>query len=146
MTAFNTSKIIGMAALASLLVALPALGQDAEIADEVVETLSEGVSADVVFILNSFIMILGGILVMWMAAGFAMLEAGFVRTKNVSMQLLKNISLFSLAAIFYYLIGYNLMYPLGNWSIGSDEAGYLGAPAAIANAVNDALAPRGVML
>jgi ammonium transporter, Amt family len=127
MTAFNTSKIIGMAALASLLVALPALGQDAEIADEVVETLSEGVSADVVFILNSFIMILGGILVMWMAAGFAMLEAGFVRTKNVSMQLLKNISLFSLAAIFYYLIGYNLMYPLGNWSIGSDEAGYLGA-------------------
>jgi ammonium transporter, Amt family len=94
----------------------------------VVETLSEGVSADVVFILNSFIMILGGILVMWMAAGFAMLEAGLVRTKNVSMQLLKNISLFSLAAITYYLIGYNLMYPLGNWSIGSDETGgYLGA-------------------
>ncbi len=123
MTAFKTSKILGMAALASLLVALPALGQDAEVSQEVVETLSEGVSADVVFILNSFIMILGGILVMWMAAGFAMLEAGFVRTKNVSMQLLKNVSLFSLAAIFYYLIGYNLMYPLGNWTIGSDETG-----------------------
>jgi ammonium transporter, Amt family len=44
------------------------------------------------------------------------------------MQLTKNIALFALAGIFYYLIGYNLMYPLGNWSIGSDETGgYLGA-------------------
>nr|MDJ0638885.1 ammonium transporter [Paracoccaceae bacterium] len=48
--------------------------------------------------------------------------------KNVTMQMTKNIGLFSLAAIFYYLIGYNLMYPLGNWSIGTDETGgYLGA-------------------
>ncbi|AEQ53301.1 ammonium transporter [Pelagibacterium halotolerans] len=125
---FKTSKLLGAAALASLLIALPALGQDAEVAEEVVETLSEGVSADVVFILNSFLMIFGGVLVMWMAAGFAMLEAGLVRTKNVSMQLLKNISLFAIAAIFYYLIGYNLMYPLGNWTIGSDDTGgYLGA-------------------
>src|SRR5690606_26681878 len=110
-----------------LLVALPALGQDAEGVEEVVETVSEGVSADVVFILNPFIMILGGILVMWMAAGFAMLEAGLVRSKNVSMQLLKNTPLFSLAAIAYYLIGYNVMYTLGIWTIGSEEAGYLGA-------------------
>ena len=88
---FKTSKLLGTAALASLLIALPALGQDAEVAEEVVESLSEGVSADVVFILNSFLMIFGGVLVMWMAAGFAMLEAGLVRTKNVSMQLLKNI-------------------------------------------------------
>ncbi|UYQ72338.1 ammonium transporter [Pelagibacterium flavum] len=125
---FKTSKLLGAAALASLLIALPALGQDAGVAEEVVETVSEGVSADVVFILNSFLMIFGGVLVMWMAAGFAMLEAGLVRTKNVSMQLLKNISLFSIAAIFYYLIGYNLMYPLGNWTIGSDDTGgYLGA-------------------
>lgn len=127
---FKTSKLLGTAALASLLIALPALGQDAPVeeAAEAAATLSEGVSADVVFILNSFIMILGGILVMWMAAGFAMLEAGLVRTKNVSMQLLKNISLFSIAAIAYYLVGYNLMYPLGNWAIGSDETGgYLGA-------------------
>jgi len=130
MTAFKSTKLLGTAALVALAVALPAFGQevDPEAAEEVVETLSEGVSADVVFILNSFIMILGGILVMWMAAGFAMLEAGFVRTKNVSMQLVKNISLFSLAAIAYYLVGYNLMYPLGNWAIGADETGgYLGA-------------------
>ncbi|WMT92288.1 ammonium transporter [Pelagibacterium sp. H642] len=122
------SKLLGMAAMASLLIALPALGQDAAPVEEAAATVSEGVSADVVFILNSFLMIFGGVLVMWMAAGFAMLEAGLVRTKNVSMQLLKNISLFSIAAIAYYLIGYNLMYPLGNWTIGSDETGgYLGA-------------------
>ncbi|PYE83715.1 ammonium transporter [Pseudoroseicyclus aestuarii] len=85
-------------------------------------------STDSVFIFNSLLFLIGGFLVMWMAAGFAMLEAGLVRSKNVAMQCMKNIALFSLAAIFYYLIGYNLMYPLGNWSIGADETGgYLGA-------------------
>lgn len=111
----KTTKLIGTAALASLFVALPALGQDAAAAEEVVETVSEGVSADVVFILNSFLMIFGGILVMWMAAGFAMLEAGLVRTKNVSMQLVKNVSLFSIAAVAYYILGYILMYPGDAW-------------------------------
>ncbi len=72
-------------------------------------------STDSVFILNSLLFLIGGFLVFWMAAGFAMLEAGLVRSKNVTMQLTKNIALFSLAAIFYYLIGYNLMYPLGTW-------------------------------
>ena len=85
-------------------------------------------STDSVFIFNSLLFLIGGFLVFWMAAGFAMLEAGLVRGKNVTMQLTKNISLFSLAAIAYYLIGYNLMYPLGSWSIGTDETGgYLGA-------------------
>ena len=51
-----------------------------------------------------------------MAAGFSMLEAGLVRSKNVTMQLTKNVALFSLATVFYYLIGYNLMYPLGTWA------------------------------
>ncbi|MEL6482238.1 MAG: ammonium transporter, partial [Pseudomonadota bacterium] len=55
-------------------------------------------------------------------------EAGLVRSKNVAMQCTKNMALFSIAAVGYYVIGYNLMYPLGNWSIGSDETGgYLGA-------------------
>ena len=57
-------------------------------------------STDTVFILNSLLFLVGGFLVFWMAAGFAMLEAGLVRSKNVTMQLTKNISLFSLAAIF----------------------------------------------
>ena len=59
---------------------------------------------------------------MWMAAGFCMLEAGLVRTKNVSMQLTKNVALFSLAAVGYWLIGFNLMYPGDGWAV----AGYLG--------------------
>ena len=58
-----------------------------------------------------------GFLVMWMAAGFAMLEAGLVRSKNVTMQCLKNVSLFAIAAIMYYLVGYNLMYPGDGWAI-----------------------------
>jgi len=80
------------------------------------------------FLYTTFLFLIGGFLVMWMAAGFAMLEAGLVRSKNVAMQCTKNVALFSLAAVAYYVIGYNLMYPLGNWSIGSDETGgYLGA-------------------
>ena len=75
------------------------------------------VGTDGVFILNSLLFLMSGFLVMFMAAGFCMLEAGLVRGKNTTTQLTKNIALFSLAAIGYYLIGYNLMYPLGSWSI-----------------------------
>ena len=70
-----------------------------------------------VFILNSLLFLIGGFLVMFMAAGFCMLEAGLVRAKNTTTQLTKNIALFSIAAIGYYLIGYNLMYPLGSWAM-----------------------------
>jgi Amt family ammonium transporter len=54
--------------------------------------------------------LIGGFLVMWMAAGFAMLEAGLVRSKNVSMQCLKNIALYSIAGLMFWVIGYSLMY------------------------------------
>jgi len=70
-----------------------------------------------VFILNSLLFLIAGFLVMFMACGFCMLEAGLVRAKNTTMQLTKNVALFSIAAVGYYLIGYNLMYPLGSWSI-----------------------------
>ncbi|WP_281857632.1 ammonium transporter [Litoreibacter halocynthiae] len=101
---------------AATLIALPTMGlaQDAE-------TLP--VSTEIGFIFNTFMFLVAGFLVFWMAAGFAMLEAGLVRSKNVAMQLTKNIALFSLAAIAYYLIGYNLMYPGDGWSIN----GILGA-------------------
>ena len=87
-----------------------------------------GVNAatDTVFILNSLLFLMGGFLVFWMAAGFAMLEGGLVRSKNVTMQMTKNISLFSLASVFYYLIGYNLMYPLGTWSVEGVLSGVWG--------------------
>ena len=70
-----------------------------------------------VFILNSLLFLVGGFLVMFMACGFCMLEAGLVRAKNTTTQLTKNIALFSIAALGYYLVGYNLMYPLGDWAI-----------------------------
>lgn len=74
--------------------------------------------ADTTFIFNTLLFLIGGFLVFWMAAGFAMLEAGLVRSKNVSMQLIKNVALFSIAAIMYWIIGYNVMYPGdGNWLI-----------------------------
>jgi len=79
-----------------------------------------------VFILNSLLFLMAGFLVMFMACGFCMLEAGLVRSKNTTMQLTKNISLFSIAAVGYYLLGYNLMYPLGTWSIEGIFSGVIG--------------------
>ena len=78
--------------------------------------LAQTVSTDEVFILNSLLFLMSGFLVMFMACGFCMLEAGLVRGKNTTTQLTKNVALFSLAAIGYYLVGYNLMYPLGDWA------------------------------
>ncbi len=66
--------------------------------------------AETEFILNTFSFLIWGALIMWMAAGFTMLEAGSVRTKNSSMICLKNIGIYSIAGLAYYLIGYNLMY------------------------------------
>jgi ammonium transporter, Amt family len=120
-------KIAKYLILAAGAAMLPALGlaQDAEAVEEVVEAAltADSVNTEMVFIFNTLLFLIGGILVFWMAAGFAMLEAGFVRSKNVTMQLTKNVGLFSLAAFFYYLIGFNLMYPGDGWII----EGWLGA-------------------
>ncbi|MBL6846019.1 MAG: ammonium transporter [Planktomarina sp.] len=74
-------------------------------------------NADIGYIFTTFMFLVTGFLVFFMAAGFAMLEAGLVRGKNVAMQLTKNVALFSLAALFYYILGYNLMYPGDAWTI-----------------------------
>ncbi|MBV7410804.1 ammonium transporter [Maritimibacter sp. DP1N21-5] len=109
-----TKLSLGTAAAA--LLPLAALAQDAtEEAAEVAALTPAG--TEVGFILTTFMFLVAGFLVFWMAAGFAMLEAGLVRSKNVTMQLTKNIALFSIAAIMYYLIGYNLMYPGDGWTI-----------------------------
>ncbi|MCG8356958.1 MAG: ammonium transporter [Kiloniellales bacterium] len=68
------------------------------------------VSAEASYVFNTFSFLVHGFLVMWMAAGFAMLESGLVRTKNTAAICLKNIALYSVAGIMYYIIGYNLMY------------------------------------
>ena len=74
-------------------------------------------NSDIGYIFSTFMFLGTGFLVFFMAAGFAMLEAGLVRGKNVAMQLTKNVALFSLAALFYYILGYNLMYPGDAWSV-----------------------------
>jgi Amt family ammonium transporter len=74
------------------------------------ELTLESLQAENAFVFNTLLFLIGGFLVMFMAAGFAMLEAGMVRSKNVSMQCLKNISLYSIAGIMYWCLGYSLMY------------------------------------
>ncbi len=73
------------------------------------------------FIFNTLNFLVMGFLVMWMAAGFSMLEAGLVRSKNVSMQLTKNIALYSIAGLMYWVVGYNLMY-------NGVDGGFFGTP------------------
>ena len=68
------------------------------------------VGAETGFVLNTFAFLFWGALVMWMCAGFTMLEAGSVRTKNASVICMKNIGLYSIAGLAYYVIGYNIMY------------------------------------
>nr|WP_269144578.1 ammonium transporter [Methylicorpusculum oleiharenae] len=63
------------------------------------------------YALDTFYLLISGAFVMWMAAGFAMLEAGLVRAKNTTEILTKNVVLYAIACIMYMLCGYNLMYP-----------------------------------
>src|SRR6056297_363557 len=99
------------------LMALPTTGFAQEEAAEAAEAVAAVGADEFVWIMNSLLFLIGGFLVFFMAAGFAMLEGGLVRSKNVAMQMTKNVGLFSTAAIMYWLIGYNLMYPLGDWAI-----------------------------
>jgi len=68
------------------------------------------VSEETAFIFNTLLFLIGGFLVMLMAAGFAMLEAGFVRTKHAAAICLKNIALYSIAGLMFFLMGYQVMY------------------------------------
>ena len=77
------------------------------------------VSAEVGFIFNTLLFLICGFLVMFMAAGFAMLESGMVTSKSVSVICAKNIGLYAIAGIMFWLVGYNLAY-------GIPEGGYIG--------------------
>ena len=127
---------LGLATLAGIAVAVPA---------------QAAVDPETAFVLNSFSFLIHGALVMWMAAGFAMLEAGLVRTKNTAAICLKNIVLYSLAGILYYLLGYNLMYTdVGGWigtvkllyNPAAPELALIGAEAAT-DALVDAVVDNG---
>ena len=78
------------------------------------------VSPEVGFIFNTFLFLMCGFLVMFMACGFAMLESGMVTSKSVSVICAKNIGLFSIAGVMFWLVGYNLAY-------GIPEGGYIGS-------------------
>jgi Amt family ammonium transporter len=81
----------------------------------------EQLSGDILqtkYALDTFYFLVMGAFVMWMAAGFSMLEAGLVRSKNTAEILTKNIVLYSIACIMYMIVGYNVMY-------GGSASGYL---------------------
>ncbi len=80
---------------------------------------------------DTFYFLVMGVLVMFMAPGFAMLEAGMVQSKNTSEILTKNVALFAIASVMYLLIGYAIMYGGGGLLIGSE------------NTVDDVLASGG---
>jgi len=114
----------GAVGLLGLAMIEPSLAQETEAAAEAAAETVEaapamGVPAESAFVFNTFSFLITGALVMWMAAGFAMLESGLVRTKNTAAICLKNITLYSIAGIMYYLIGYDLMY--------TDVSGYIGS-------------------
>ncbi len=107
----GTLAFFGTVLAGAMLVTGGAVAQEAaEVVEEAAEAAAGGVIDEVAFIFNSLLFLIGGFLVMFMAAGFAMLEAGMVRKKSVGTQCLKNIALYSIAGLMYYNIGYNLMY------------------------------------
>lgn len=95
-------KFWGIAAfLAATAAAAPAIAEEVSVGDTVIH---------LAYSIDTFYFLMSGALVMWMAAGFAMLEAGLVRSKNTVEILTKNIALYSIACIMYMFVGYNIMY------------------------------------
>ncbi|KAA5607207.1 ammonium transporter [Roseospira marina] len=96
--------LAALGGLAAVAMAGPALAQEAA------EAAMPAVSGETVYIFNTLSFMLHGFLVMFMAAGFGMLEGGLVRSKNTTMQMLKNIAIYSIGGLMFWVIGYNLMY------------------------------------
>ncbi len=91
----------GAAFFAILAAGFPALAEEVSVGDTVIQ---------LAYSVDTFYFLMTGALVMWMAAGFAMLEAGLVRSKNVVEILTKNIALYAVACLMYMVVGYNIMY------------------------------------
>ena len=131
---YRTLIVVGLI-VAGFSVASPSVARAAE------------VGAETQFILNTFSFLVWGALVMWMCAGFTMLEAGSVRTKNASMICLKNLGLYAIAGLAFFFIGYNLMYVGVGDLIGSfkflygptaDEIALVGGDDSVVEAVIEA--------
>ena len=84
-------------------------------------------TAELSYALNTFYFLVCGALVMWMAAGFAMLEAGLVRSKNTTEIMTKNVVLFAIACTMYMVVGYDIMYGGGIFLDGLAADGVTGA-------------------
>ena len=76
---------------------------------------------DLAYALDTFYFLMSGVLVMWMAAGFTMLEAGMVRSKNAAEIVTKNFALYAVACLMYLAVGYQLMYG-GGFGLGAENA------------------------
>ncbi len=84
------------------------------------------------YAMDTFYFLICGALVMWMAAGFAMLESGLVRAKNTTEILTKNVALFAIACTMYLICGYNFMYDGGWFLSGIETTGGIDVEAALA--------------
>ncbi|MBY5986737.1 ammonium transporter [Roseovarius atlanticus] len=132
-------RFIHLGLAATAIVVLPQLGFAQEAAEAAeAEAAAPGFDEIGPYIMTTLLFCMAGFLVFFMAAGFAMLEGGLVRSKNVTMQMTKNIALFSIAAIMYWLVGFNTMYPgdfNGYFAIGGqtvlDPVGVAAADAAL---------------
>jgi len=90
---------------------------------------------ELAYALDTLYFLVMGAFVMWMAAGFTMLESGLVRAKNTAEILTKNIALYSIACIMYMIVGYNLMYPSGGTGIIPDLSFFLGGDNSVEDVV-----------
>jgi len=95
----------GVVFLSGLALAGPAIAEEAAAASSVADNLIQ-----LAYSVDTFYFLMSGALVMWMAAGFAMLEAGLVRGKNTVEILTKNVALYAIACLMYLIVGYNIMY------------------------------------
>lgn len=116
---FTRNTVKGALAITALLATVQ-IGQAQDVTLESLKAALDAQKSEAAFVSNTLLFLMGGFLVMFMAAGFAMLEAGLVRSKNVSMQCLKNIALYSIAGIMYWCVGYSLMYT-------GVDGGYIGS-------------------
>jgi ammonium transporter, Amt family len=108
---FPSSLNLGrLAPLALAAILVPLAGSLPVSAQEAAAAAAPDISEPAQYVFNTMLFLVGGFLVMFMAAGFCMLEAGMVRTKNVSMQCTKNIALYAIAGIVFWAVGYNVMY------------------------------------
>ena len=103
----QSSRLGGLLLVALAAFHASAFGQDVSLEERIAAL--EGQASG--YVDNSYLFLIGGLIVMFMAAGFCCLEAGLVRSKNAAMQSMKNVALFSISGLMFWLVGYSMAYP-----------------------------------